>query len=75
MARANRLGDKKVQAANTPGMYADGNNLYLQVDRKTDKQGHRYKSWIFRFEVHGKAPPHGARRIPESEPRQSPRVA
>ena len=38
MARANRLGDKKVQAANTPGMYADGNNLYLQVDRKTDSR-------------------------------------
>jgi integrase len=50
MALANRLNDKKVRAASKPGMYGDGGNLYLMVDRKDPE----LKSWVFRFEVHGK---------------------
>jgi integrase len=50
MALANRLNDKKVKAAHKPGMHGDGNNLYLMVDRKDPE----LRSWVFRFEIHGK---------------------
>ena len=36
-----------MRAANTPGMYADGGGLYLQVTR--GEEGQARKSWLFRF--------------------------
>lgn len=43
-----KLTATKVKALNSPGRYADGNGLYLQVA----KQG--TKSWIYRFQLNGK---------------------
>ena len=42
MARAERLTALKVEHAKTPGMYADGGGLYLQVTEGG-------KSWIYRY--------------------------
>lgn len=50
MARkANRLTARTVASKANPGLYGDGNNLYLQVNR----QGAR--SWVFRYMSNGKA--------------------
>jgi integrase len=45
----NRLTAIKVQKLNTPGMYADGAGLYLQVT------GNAAKSWILRYSLRGRA--------------------
>ena len=37
----------------TPGIYADGGGLYLQVTIGRD--GSARKSWLFRFSLHGRA--------------------
>jgi integrase len=47
MGNIHRLSDLKVRSAKTPGMYADGGGLYLQV-----RSAHA-KSWIFRYESNG----------------------
>lgn len=50
MAReSNRLNAAKVAKIATPGRYADGNGLWLQVSNSGTK------SWIFRYMKHGKA--------------------
>lgn len=43
-----RLSVKQIEAASKPGMYPDGDGLYLQVSRQITK------SWIFRFKYDGK---------------------
>ena len=45
----NQLTAKKVEKLSTPGMYADGAGLYLQVT------GEEAKSWLFRYSLRGKA--------------------
>ena len=47
--KANRLTARTVASKTAPGLYGDGNNLYLQVNR----QGAR--SWVFRYMSNGKA--------------------
>src|SRR6516164_10643707 len=50
MARTiNQLTATKVQKVKTPGMYADGAGLYLQVT------GNAAKSWILRYSLRGVA--------------------
>lgn len=50
MAHVNRLSAVKISKANSPGLYADGAGLYLQVAAYPAKDGERLsKSWIFRF--------------------------
>ena len=44
----NQLTATKVQKVKTPGMYADGAGLYLQVT------GEAAKSWILRYSLRGK---------------------
>ena len=46
--RAQGLSSRGVQTAKTPGMFADGNGLYLQVTPSGAK------SWIFRYSIAGK---------------------
>src|ERR1019366_1694758 len=48
----NRLTAAKVSALKNPGLYADGNNLWLQVRSGAD--GSVNKSWIFRYRFGGK---------------------
>jgi integrase len=47
-----RLSDLSVKRAKRPGMYADGDGLYLQVTKKGDSVA---KSWIYRFMLGGRA--------------------
>jgi integrase len=51
MARTERLTALKVARTKTPGMYADGGGLYLQVTEGTTGIN---KSWIYRFTLAGK---------------------
>src|SRR5262249_21732656 len=51
VARTERLTALKVARAKTPGMYADGGGLYLQV---TEGSTGINKSWIYRFTLVGK---------------------
>lgn len=52
MARTtNRLSSAKVKTK-TPGMYADGGGLYLQVTLGVNQQIRR--SWVFRFAINGR---------------------
>lgn len=44
-----RLSALKVSLVKEPGMYTEGNGLYLQVTAKTRK------SWIFLYSLHGRA--------------------
>lgn len=48
-----RLTALKVARIATPGFYADGAGLYLQV--KTSSAGAVTKSWVFRFMLRGRA--------------------
>ncbi len=48
-----RLTALKVLRTKTPGMYADGAGLYLQVTG--DGSAHVAKSWIFRFTLRGRS--------------------
>jgi integrase len=48
----NRLSVTKVRTLSTPGAYADGNGLYLQVRKGGDNV---FKSWIFRYMRQGVA--------------------
>src|ERR1700730_2178280 len=48
-----RLTAMEVGRCATPGLYADGGGLYLQVTIGTD--GSPRKSWLFRFSLHGRA--------------------
>src|SRR5690349_3357703 len=50
--RINRLTAAKVGTLKAPGLYADGNNLWLQVREGAD--GSISKSWIFRYRFGGK---------------------
>lgn len=48
---------RQVEAAAKPGMYADGDGLYLQVREGKAKEGKEAKpakSWIYRFQYEGK---------------------
>jgi hypothetical protein len=47
-----RLSDLSVKRAKKPGMYPDGDGLYLQVTKKRDSVA---KSWIYRFMLDGRA--------------------
>jgi len=48
-----RLSPLKVARVKTPGMYADGGGLYLQVgERVTEHSG---RSWIYRYMLNGRA--------------------
>ena len=47
-----RLTALKVAKVKTPGMYADGAGLYLQVSG--DGENSLAKSWIFRFTLRGR---------------------
>jgi hypothetical protein len=44
----NRLDALKARRLNSPGLYADGAGLYLQVS------GNGARSWIFRFKRNGR---------------------
>jgi Arm DNA-binding domain len=48
-----RLTAMQVARCATPGLYADGGGLYLQVTTGTD--GLPRKSWLFRFSLHSRA--------------------
>ena len=54
MANTGRLTALKVARAKSPGMYADGGGLYLQVT-VNGKDGTPAKSWIYRYMLHGRA--------------------
>jgi hypothetical protein len=49
MKRVQRLNAKAVENIRSPGFYADGNGLYLQVGREGEK-----RSWIYRYMLAGK---------------------
>jgi integrase len=51
MARTERLKAVKVARVKTPGMYADGGGLYLQVTKGTKGIN---RSWIYRYTLAGK---------------------
>ena len=51
--RINRLSVKTVAAANRPGLYSDGGNLFLKVGESGSK------SWIVRWVVGGRVRKHG----------------
>lgn len=51
MARTERLKAVKVAKVKTPGMYADGGGLYLQVTKGTRGIN---RSWIYRYTLAGK---------------------
>jgi hypothetical protein len=46
-----RLTDRAIQAAKSPGNYADGGGLYLQVAQGINQSNKTWvrRSWIFRF--------------------------
>jgi integrase len=48
-----RLSAAFVAKERRPGFYADGGNLYLQVDRQAS--GNITKAWVFRYQRNGKA--------------------
>ncbi|MEM7078077.1 MAG: Arm DNA-binding domain-containing protein [Pseudomonadota bacterium] len=52
MPQVSRLTAAKVRTLQSPGRYADGNGLYLQV--KNSKNGIT-KSWVFRYSKHKRA--------------------
>lgn len=52
MAQTKRLTTAFVRNAKEPGVYPDGDRLYLQVT--TGKNGQANKSWLFRFKLRGK---------------------
>lgn len=50
MARTvHRLTDATIRRLNDPGLYADGDGLYLQISRSGSR------SWVFRFSLNGRA--------------------
>lgn len=57
MGRAvNQLSDKWVNKKDLkPGLYGDGNGLYLQVSPSTAGDERPTKSWIFRFMIRGRS--------------------
>jgi integrase len=55
MGRAtNRLSVKGVESEAEPGLYCDGNGLYLQVS-KTQDSNRKTKAWVFRYMIAGRA--------------------
>jgi integrase len=48
----NRLNALRVEKQRKPGLYPDGNGIYLQVTLGAD--GSSRKSWLFRFRMHGR---------------------
>src|ERR1700756_2727868 len=54
MAKIGRLTALKVTRSKSPGMYADGGGLYLQVT-VNGKDGAPAKSWIYRYMLRGRA--------------------
>jgi integrase len=54
MAKLGKLTALKVSRIKTPGMYADGGGLYLQVTTNS-KNGEPAKSWIYRYMLRGRA--------------------
>jgi integrase len=54
MAKLGKLTALKVSRIKTPGMYADGGGLYLQVTANS-KNGEPAKSWIYRYMLSGRA--------------------
>jgi integrase len=52
MGKLNRLTALKVERIAGPGMYADGGGLYLQVTARA--AGRINKSWLYRYEAHGR---------------------
>jgi hypothetical protein len=50
--RTGKLTARGVKTARKPGLYGDGNGLYLKVDGAS-------KSWVFRFKLRGKPKLHG----------------
>jgi integrase len=61
------LSAAKVRSLNTPGRYADGRGLYLQIDRPRDgvKDSAQRRSWLFRFMINGRARSMGLGPFPE----------
>ncbi|APG11418.1 integrase [Bradyrhizobium japonicum] len=52
----NQLSDKWIRKVDIkPGLYGDGNGLYLQVSPSNTEGDAATKSWIFRFMIRGKA--------------------
>jgi integrase len=52
----NQLSDKWIKKGDIPpGLYSDGNGLYLQVSPSTSGDEQPTKSWIFRFMIRGRA--------------------
>lgn len=52
----NQLSDKWIKKTDIPpGLYGDGNGLYLQVSPSTTGDEQPTKSWIFRFMLSGRA--------------------
>lgn len=50
---AHKLTDMKIRAITKPGLYGDGDNLYLQVTEW--KPGRISKAWIFRYMLNGRS--------------------
>jgi integrase len=46
--RIKRLSVKEIESNDKPGLYCDGNGLYLQVSQQ------KTKSWVFRFQIAGR---------------------
>ncbi len=62
MRKSNKLSAAKVAKVNTPGLYGDGDGLWLQASEVKTKNGVSLaKSWILRFDLGGPVPPHGPR--------------
>ena len=47
--QTNKLSARRVATETKPGMYADGNGLYLQIAKGGSK------SWIYRFMLRGRS--------------------
>jgi integrase len=53
--RSNKLSAAKVAKVNQPGLYGDGDGLWLQVSEVKNKEGVSLtKSWILRFDLAGR---------------------
>ena len=69
MARTrNKLKVKFTERKNfKPGLYGDGEGLYLQVSNR------RTKAWVFRYMILGSCSEDGARRLRPRDSRRGPR--
>lgn len=50
-----KLKERDIKEAVKPGLYSDGNGLYLRVAPKSKKRGSISKGWMFKFMIGGRA--------------------